>query len=58
MKKIILINNIVQFSRTYTFKKQEKIISFFQNFDDFIGEDAMWKLSETIKPRGGKKTIH
>lgn len=52
----MLIHDI--FFRTYTFKKQEKIINFFQNFDNFIGEDAMWKLSETIKPRGGKKTIH
>lgn len=41
---------------TYTFKKNEKIIAFFQNFDDFIEEDAMWQLSESIKPRGTKKT--
>lgn len=52
-----IVENMKKFKKsTYTFKKQEKIITFFQNFDDFIGEDAMWKLSETIKPRG--KKIH
>ncbi|CAG9861022.1 unnamed protein product [Phyllotreta striolata] len=53
-----IVENMKKFKKsTYTFKKQEKIITFFQNFDDFIGEDAMWKLSETIKPRG-KKAHH
>ncbi|KAJ8920408.1 hypothetical protein NQ315_005274, partial [Exocentrus adspersus] len=52
-----IVENMKKFKKaTYTFKKQEKIINFFQNFDDCIGEDAMWKLSEKIKPRGGKKT--
>lgn len=46
------------FFSSYTFKKNEKIIEFFQNFDDCIGEDAMWQLSEQIKPRGGKKTAN
>ncbi|XP_074039176.1 C3G guanyl-nucleotide exchange factor isoform X3 [Leptinotarsa decemlineata] len=50
-----IVENMKKFKKSsYTFKKQEKIISFFQNFDDFIVEDAMWKLSETIKPRGRK----
>lgn len=44
------------FHSTHTFKRNERIIQFFQNFDDFIVEDAMWQLSESIKPRGGKKT--
>lgn len=47
---------IILLCSTYQFKKNERIITFFQNFDDFIGEDAMWQLSESIKPRGGKKT--
>ncbi|XP_023311125.1 guanine nucleotide-releasing factor 2 isoform X3 [Anoplophora glabripennis] len=52
-----IVENMKKFKKaTYTFKRQEKIINFFQNFDDCIGEDAMWKLSEKIKPRGGKKT--
>ncbi|CAH1132187.1 unnamed protein product [Ceutorhynchus assimilis] len=52
-----IVENMKKFkNETYQFKKNEKIIQFFQNFDDCIGEDAMWKLSEKIKPRGGKKT--
>lgn len=54
---VALINTIVFFLlySAYTFKKNERIISFFDNFDDHIGEDAMWQLSEKIKPRGAKK---
>ncbi|XP_049821190.1 guanine nucleotide-releasing factor 2 isoform X3 [Aethina tumida] len=53
-----IVENMKRFKKekTYAFKKNEKIIQFFGNFDDLIGEDAMWQLSETIKPRGGKKT--
>jgi Rap guanine nucleotide exchange factor 1 len=40
---------------SYTFKKNERIIGFFDNFDDYFDEDAMWHISEKIKPRGGKK---
>ncbi|XP_017776217.1 PREDICTED: guanine nucleotide-releasing factor 2 isoform X2 [Nicrophorus vespilloides] len=42
-------------SSTYSFKKNERIISFFENFDQFLSEDSMWQMSEKIKPRGGKK---
>lgn len=49
-------NKSYDFSSTYSFKKNERIIQFFENFDDIIPEDAMWQLSESIKPRGGKKT--
>ncbi|RZB41593.1 guanine nucleotide-releasing factor 2, partial [Asbolus verrucosus] len=52
-----IVENMKKFKKgTHTFKRHERIIQFFQNFDDFIGEDAMWQLSESIKPRGGKKT--
>ncbi|XP_063912311.1 guanine nucleotide-releasing factor 2 isoform X2 [Zophobas morio] len=51
-----IVENMKKFKKgTHSFKRHERIIQFFQNFDDFIGEDAMWQLSETIKPRGGKK---
>ncbi|XP_068910533.1 guanine nucleotide-releasing factor 2 isoform X6 [Tenebrio molitor] len=51
-----IVENMKKFKKgTHTFKRHERIIQFFQNFDDFIGEDAMWQLSESIKPRGGKK---
>jgi len=42
-------------SRTYSFKKHERINAFFNNFDEFLCEEAMWQISESIKPRGGKK---
>lgn len=48
--------NIFLFYSTYTFKKNERIIAFFDNFQENIGEDAMWQLSESYKPRGGKKS--
>ncbi|CAH0553656.1 unnamed protein product [Brassicogethes aeneus] len=52
-----IVDNMKKFRKgKYTFKKNERIIKFFQNFDDYIGEDAMWQLSETIKPRGKKTT--
>ncbi|XP_065169661.1 guanine nucleotide-releasing factor 2 isoform X3 [Atheta coriaria] len=43
-------------STTYTFKKNDRIIAFFGDFEQYISEDAMWQMSENIKPRGGKKT--
>ncbi|KAK4883634.1 hypothetical protein RN001_006953 [Aquatica leii] len=50
-----IVENMKRFKKcTYSFKKNDRIINFFQNFDDFIGEDAMWQLSESIKPRGKK----
>ncbi|XP_045467095.1 guanine nucleotide-releasing factor 2 isoform X2 [Harmonia axyridis] len=52
-----IVENMKKFKKcTYSFKKNERIIQFFENFDDIIPEDAMWQLSESIKPRGGKKT--
>lgn len=42
--------------RCYSFKKHEHIVAFFNNFDEFLCEEAMWQISESIKPRGSKKT--
>lgn len=39
----------------YTFKKNERIIAMFNGFDDVLNEEAMWQISEAIKPRGGRK---
>ncbi|GBP12085.1 Guanine nucleotide-releasing factor 2 [Eumeta japonica] len=41
-------------SRQYKFPKNERIIAMFNGFDDVLSEEAMWQISETIKPRGGK----
>lgn len=44
---------------TYNFKsssERDRIIAFFSNFDEFICEEAMWQISESIKPRGKRTT--
>uniref|UniRef100_A0A0A9Z173 CRK SH3-binding GNRP n=2 Tax=Lygus hesperus TaxID=30085 RepID=A0A0A9Z173_LYGHE len=52
-----IVENMKRFKKgTYNFKKNERIIAFFSNFDDFLCEEAMWQISESIKPRGSKKT--
>ncbi|XP_063707501.1 guanine nucleotide-releasing factor 2 isoform X2 [Culicoides brevitarsis] len=60
MKRWQQYNIVVNMKRfrtgSYTFKKNERIIAYFGNFEDYLDEDAMWQISETIKPRGGKKT--
>ncbi|KAJ8672768.1 hypothetical protein QAD02_004028 [Eretmocerus hayati] len=51
-----IVENMKRFKKgTYNFKKNERIITFFNNFSDFLCEEAMWQISESIKPRGGKK---
>ena len=36
-------------------KKNEKLIAMFDNFTDYLGEEALWQISEDIKPRGGRR---
>lgn len=43
-------------SRQYKFKKNERIQAMFNDFDDVLSEDAMWNVSERIKPRGVRPT--
>ncbi|KRT81491.1 hypothetical protein AMK59_6176 [Oryctes borbonicus] len=51
-----IVENMKRFKKcAYSFKRNDKIIDFFQNFDDYITEDEMWARSEFIKPRGTKK---
>ena len=38
--------------RQYQFKTNERILSFFDNFDKSMSEERMWEISESIKPRG------
>ncbi|ESO04551.1 hypothetical protein HELRODRAFT_79022, partial [Helobdella robusta] len=42
-------------SSRYCIKRNDKIISYFNNFDDFISEESLWQMSEMIKPRMKKK---
>ncbi|XP_058127342.1 guanine nucleotide-releasing factor 2 [Anopheles coustani] len=52
-----IVVNMKRFRKgSYPFKKNERIIGFFDNFDHYLDEDAMWQISETIKPRGTRKT--
>lgn len=44
-------------SSAYPFKKNSRIIEFFDNFENYLDEDAMWQISETIKPRVTRKPI-
>nr|XP_019544606.2 guanine nucleotide-releasing factor 2-like isoform X2 [Aedes albopictus] len=51
-----IVVNMKRFKKgSYQFKKNEKIIGFFDNFENYLDEDAMWQISESIKPRGGRK---
>ncbi|XP_042869883.1 rap guanine nucleotide exchange factor 1-like isoform X5 [Penaeus japonicus] len=51
-----ILDNMKRFKKChYVFKKNEKVIAFFNNFDDYHSEEALWHISESIKPRGGKK---
>ncbi|KAK6641638.1 hypothetical protein RUM44_013353 [Polyplax serrata] len=51
-----IVENMKRFKKGgYPYKKNERIIAFFNGFDDSLSEEAMWQISEKIKPRGGKK---
>ncbi|XP_023035207.1 guanine nucleotide-releasing factor 2 isoform X5 [Drosophila willistoni] len=48
-----IIVNMKRFKKcAYPFRRNERIIRFFENFKDFMGEEEMWQISEKIKPRG------
>jgi len=38
----------------YTFKKNNGIIEFFNEFEDYDSEDVLWEKSKQIKPSGAK----
>eukprot|EP00112_Aurelia_sp_Birch-Aquarium-sp1_P000402 Seg1037.3 transcript_id=Seg1037.3/GoldUCD/mRNA.D3Y31 product="Rap guanine nucleotide exchange factor 1" protein_id=Seg1037.3/GoldUCD/D3Y31 len=40
----------------FEFPKNEKIIDFFNGYDDHLSEDELWDKSQEIKPRGSKKS--
>ncbi|XP_018782886.1 PREDICTED: guanine nucleotide-releasing factor 2 isoform X4 [Bactrocera latifrons] len=48
-----LIENMKRFKKCeYNFRRNERIIRFFDNFEYELGEEEMWQISESIKPRG------
>ena len=46
-------DNLRRFKKEhYNINRQEEIVLFFGDFQQFLSEDEMWSLSESIKPRG------
>lgn len=43
------------FSSNYEIKKNERLVGMFDEFNSHLTEEALWQISEEIKPRGGKK---
>lgn len=39
----------------YEVRKNEKLVAMFDDFNDYLGEEALWQISQEIKPREGKK---
>ncbi|KAL4706822.1 hypothetical protein ACJJTC_010056 [Scirpophaga incertulas] len=53
-----IMENMKRFHKEqYKFKKSERIQAMFNEFDDVLSEEAMWQVSETIKPRGGRAKV-
>lgn len=50
----IIIRSCIFLLRPYNIRRNDEIIDFFNNFEDYLSEEAMWQISETIKPRGKK----
>lgn len=48
-----ILDNLRRFKKEqYHINRQEEIVLFFGDFQQFLSEDEMWSLSESIKPRG------
>ena len=40
---------------TYQFERREDVLQLFDEFSDYWSEDQMWSVSESLKPRGGRR---
>ena len=50
---VLLQDNLQRFKKEqYNITRNEDLILFFGDFEEYLTEDEMWNLSETIKPRG------
>ena len=48
-------DNLRRFKKEqYQLGRHEEIILFFGEFEEYLTEDEMWALSESLKPRGTK----
>ncbi|KAK2703397.1 rap guanine nucleotide exchange factor 1-like isoform X1 [Artemia franciscana] len=53
-----ILENMKRFKKcNYPLKRDEKIMLFLNEFNNYLSEDAMWSISESIKPRGGIQTL-
>ena len=45
-------DNVRRFKRVqYPYQRREDVLRCFGNFDDALGENELWELSEKIRPR-------
>jgi len=51
-----ILSHLARFQKTshYLFQRNESIVQFFGNFDSFLPEEALWQISESIRPRGSR----
>ena len=52
-----VLNGLSRFLKTcqYNLQRNEVIVQFFNNFDGFLSEEALWQISESIRPRTSHK---
>ncbi|CAH1272050.1 RAPGEF1 [Branchiostoma lanceolatum] len=51
-----ILDNVRRFKQVhFDFKRNEKIQTFFNNFDEYLSEEALWQMSLEIKPRGVRR---
>ena len=52
-----ILDNMRRFKQSHIDhnNKNEKILAFFNSFQECLDEEELWQISESIKPRGGRK---
>ena len=52
-----ILENMRRFQKChYQFKRNERIVAFFNEFNDVLCEESMWQISESIRPRGSNQS--
>ncbi|XP_046635502.1 rap guanine nucleotide exchange factor 1-like isoform X2 [Daphnia pulicaria] len=52
-----IIENMRRFQKChYQFKRNDRIVAFFNEFNDSLCEESMWQISESIRPRGSNNS--
>ncbi|KRZ22761.1 Guanine nucleotide-releasing factor 2, partial [Trichinella pseudospiralis] len=51
-QQFMILDNVRRFkSWQYNIKKNDNVLVFFNNFDDYANEEQIWAISERLKPR-------